>query len=123
MNQNTNTKIESKIHEDLSPTRNLTGLHLKIVMASDPSKEVIMTGFNSYQQSPDNFNSTVGEITYDRGFLHNWIEFPVVSIPSGKNTIDFIGEVVSADVLPEALQIISIKDEYINVTLKTDFDK
>jgi len=33
MNQNTNTKIGSKIQEDLSPTRNLTGLHLKIVVA------------------------------------------------------------------------------------------
>jgi len=33
MNQKTDTKIESKIHEDLSPTRNLTGLHLKIVAA------------------------------------------------------------------------------------------
>ena len=33
MDQNTDTKIESKIHEDLSPTRNLTGLHLKIVAA------------------------------------------------------------------------------------------
>ena len=32
MNQKTNTtKIESKIREDLSPTRNLTGLHLRIV--------------------------------------------------------------------------------------------
>ena len=33
MNQETDTKIKSKIHEDLSPTRNLTGLHLKIVAA------------------------------------------------------------------------------------------
>ena len=33
MNQNTSTNIESKISEDLSPTRNLTGLHLKIVGA------------------------------------------------------------------------------------------
>ncbi len=33
MNQNTDINIESKIHEDLSPTRNLTGLHLKIVAA------------------------------------------------------------------------------------------
>ena len=31
MNQNIDTKIENKIHEDLSPTRNLTGIHLKIV--------------------------------------------------------------------------------------------
>jgi len=33
MNQNTSTNIENKISEDLSPTRNLTGLHLKIVAA------------------------------------------------------------------------------------------
>ena len=33
MNQNSDTKIENKIIEDLSPTRNLTGLHLKIVAA------------------------------------------------------------------------------------------
>ena len=31
MNQNPDKKIESKIREDLSPTRNLTGFHLKIV--------------------------------------------------------------------------------------------
>ncbi len=33
MNQKPESNIESKIHEDLSPTRNLTGLHLKIVAA------------------------------------------------------------------------------------------
>ena len=33
MNQDIDTKIENKIHEDLSPTRNLTGFHLKIVGA------------------------------------------------------------------------------------------
>ena len=33
MNQKPESKIESKIHEDLSPTRNLTGIHLKIVAA------------------------------------------------------------------------------------------
>ena len=31
MNQSINAKVENKISEDLSPTRNLTGLHLKIV--------------------------------------------------------------------------------------------
>jgi len=31
MNQSINDKVESRISEDLSPTRNLTGLHLKIV--------------------------------------------------------------------------------------------
>jgi len=33
MNQGIDTNIENKISEDLSPTRNLTGLHLKIVAA------------------------------------------------------------------------------------------
>ena len=33
MSLNTSTKIKSKIQEDLSPTRNLTGFHLKIVAA------------------------------------------------------------------------------------------
>ncbi len=33
MNQKPESKIESKIHEDLSPTKNLTGIHLKIVAA------------------------------------------------------------------------------------------
>jgi len=33
MNQSIDTKIENKISEDLSPTKNLTGLHLKIVSA------------------------------------------------------------------------------------------
>ena len=104
------------------PIDDTTG-NLKIVMASDVTKDVVMTGFNRYHQSPKMFSSIVGTITYDKGKLHSWIHFPIVSIPSGKNTIDFIGEIVSADVLPEILQIISIKDEYINVTLKTDFDK
>ena len=31
MNQSISDKVDSKIKEDLSPTRNLTGLHLKIV--------------------------------------------------------------------------------------------
>ena len=33
MNQNISTDIKNKISEDLSPTRKLTGLHLKIVAA------------------------------------------------------------------------------------------
>ena len=31
MNQNIKTGVEAKINEDLSPTKNLTGIHLKIV--------------------------------------------------------------------------------------------
>ena len=33
MNQKVETSVQSKIHEDLSPTRNLSGVHLKIVAA------------------------------------------------------------------------------------------
>ncbi len=32
MNHETSSKIENKISEDLSPTKKLTGLHLKIVL-------------------------------------------------------------------------------------------
>ena len=31
MNQNIQSKIKDKIQEDISPTRNLSGIHLKIV--------------------------------------------------------------------------------------------
>ena len=33
MNQSISEKVKDKINEDLSPTKNLTGLHLKIVAA------------------------------------------------------------------------------------------
>ena len=33
MNQVINEKVKNKINEDLSPTRNLTGFHLKVVAA------------------------------------------------------------------------------------------
>ena len=33
MSQSTSEKVKNKINEDLSPTKNLTGLHLKIVAA------------------------------------------------------------------------------------------
>ena len=56
MNQNTNTKIESKIHEDLSPTRNLTGLHLKIVLAI----AIIWSLFQLWYASPFPFWFNIG---------------------------------------------------------------
>jgi TRAP transporter 4TM/12TM fusion protein len=56
MNQNTNTKIESKIHKDLSPTRNLTGLHLKIVMAI----AIIWSLFQLWYASPFPFWFNIG---------------------------------------------------------------
>ncbi len=56
MNQNINTKIENKISEDLSPTRNLTGLHLKIVAAI----AIIWTLFQLWYASPFPFWFNIG---------------------------------------------------------------
>ena len=51
-----NTKIQSKIHEDLSPTRNLTGLHLKIVVAI----AIIWSLFQLWYASPFPFWFNIG---------------------------------------------------------------
>jgi len=56
MNQNTSTNIESKISEDLSPTRNLTGLHLKIVAAI----AIIWSLFQLWYASPFPFWFNIG---------------------------------------------------------------
>jgi len=56
MNQNTNTNIESKISEDLSPTRNLKGLHLKIVVAIG----IIWSLFQLWYASPFPFIFNIG---------------------------------------------------------------
>ena len=56
MNQNSDTNIESKIHEDLSPTRNLTGLHLKIVAAI----AIIWSLFQLWYASPFPFIFNIG---------------------------------------------------------------
>ena len=48
MNQNIQKKIKDKISEDLSPTRNLTGLHLKIVA----SIAILWTAFQLWIASP-----------------------------------------------------------------------
>ncbi len=56
MNQDIDTKIESKIHEDLSPTRNLTGLHLKIVAAI----AIIWSLFQLWYASPFPFWFNIG---------------------------------------------------------------
>ena len=48
MNQNIDSKIENKISEDLSPTKNLTGLHLKIVAAI----AIIWSFFQLWYASP-----------------------------------------------------------------------
>ncbi len=56
MNKDIDTKIESKIHEDLSPTRNLGGLHLKIVAAI----AIIWSLFQLWYASPFPFWFNIG---------------------------------------------------------------
>ena len=56
MNRNTSTEIESKISEDLSPTKNLTGLHLKIVVAI----AIIWSLFQLWYASPFPFWFNIG---------------------------------------------------------------
>ena len=56
MNQNIDTKIESKISEDLSPTRNLSGIHLKIVAGI----AIIWSLFQLWYASPFPFWFNIG---------------------------------------------------------------
>ena len=56
MINNINSKIQSKIHEDLSPTRNLTGLHLKIVATI----AIIWSLFQLWYASPFPFIFNIG---------------------------------------------------------------
>ena len=56
MDQNTDTKIESKISEDLSPTRNLKGIHLKIVFGI----AIIWSLFQLWYASPFPFWFNIG---------------------------------------------------------------
>ena len=56
MNQNVDTKIESKISEDLSPTRNLSGIHLKIVAGI----AIIWSLFQLWYASPFPFWFNIG---------------------------------------------------------------
>ncbi|MDB4160204.1 TRAP transporter permease [Candidatus Pelagibacter sp.] len=56
MNQSINGKVEDKISEDLSPTRNLTGLHLKIV----GSIAIIWSLFQLWYASPFPFMFDIG---------------------------------------------------------------
>ena len=56
MNQNIQSKIKDKISEDLSPTRNLSGLHLKIVA----SIAILWTAFQLWIASPFPFVFNIG---------------------------------------------------------------
>ena len=56
MDQNNNSKVESKIKEDLSPTKNLKGLHLKIVLTI----AIIWSLFQLWYASPFPFMFGIG---------------------------------------------------------------
>ena len=56
MNQSINENVKSKINEDLSPTRNLTGFHLKVVAAI----AIIWSLFQLWYASPFPFMFNVG---------------------------------------------------------------
>ena len=56
MSEAINEKIKSKISEDLSPTKNLTGLHLKIVAAI----AIIWSLFQLWYASPFPFWFNIG---------------------------------------------------------------
>ena len=58
MTQSFSEKIKSKINEDLSPTKNLTGLHLKIVAAI----AIIWSLFQLWYASPLPFILDFGKI-------------------------------------------------------------
>ena len=56
MNQIISDKVESKIKEDLSPTRNLTGFHLKVVATI----AIIWSLFQLWYASPFPFMFNIG---------------------------------------------------------------
>ncbi len=56
MSQNTSTKITSKIQEDLSPTRNISGLHLKVVACI----AIVWSLFQLWYASPFPFWFNIG---------------------------------------------------------------
>ena len=56
MNQNIQSKIVDKISEDLSPTRNLTGIHLQIVFGI----AILWTFFQLWYASPFPFWFDIG---------------------------------------------------------------
>ena len=56
MNQTISKKVKNKIKEDLSPTRNLTGLHLKIVATI----AIIWSLFQLWYASPFPFMFNIG---------------------------------------------------------------
>jgi hypothetical protein len=98
----------------------LTG-NLQIVNAED-GEDITMENIATVVGNARSFGGVVGKVNYKEGKLYDWAPFPIVSLTTGTDMLDFIGEVNPVDVIPENLQIISIRDEYVNVTMITDFD-
>jgi TRAP transporter 4TM/12TM fusion protein len=99
MNQNIQNKIKNKISEDLSPTRNLTGLHLKIVA----SIAILWTIFQLWIASPFPFVFNFGMINglparaVHLGFALT-LTFLIYPISRGKkiSTIDILISLIAA---------------------------
>ena len=99
MDQNIKNKIEDKISEDLSPTRNLVGLHLKIVV----SIAILWTIFQLWIASPFPFIFNFGMINglparaVHLGFALT-LTFLIYPISRGKkiSTIDILISLIAA---------------------------
>ena len=99
MNQNIQNKIKDKISEDLSPTRNLTGLHLKIVA----SIAISWTIFQLWIASPFPFIFNFGMINglparaVHLGFALT-LTFLIYPVSRGKkiSTIDILISLIAA---------------------------
>ena len=99
MNQNIQNKIKNKISEDLSPTRNLTGLHLKVVA----SIAILWTIFQLWIASPFPFVFNFGMINglparaVHLGFALT-LTFLIYPVSRGKkiSTIDILISLIAA---------------------------
>ena len=65
MNKNLDKKIENKIKEDLSPARNLTGIHLKIVAS-------IAIIWSLFQFRSRESRKSIGQYHYERYLGRDW---------------------------------------------------
>ena len=126
MNQNIQSKIQDKISEDLSPTRNLTGLHLKIVA----SIAILWTVFQLWIASPFPFIFNFGMINglparaIHLGFALT-LTFLIYPISRGKK-ISIIDILISLIAAFCCLYIYFFYDQIINrggILLKYSFGK
>ena len=84
MSDSISSKIKNKISEDLSPTRNITGFHLKIVSTI----AIIWSLFQLWYASPFPFMLNIG-ITGQNGFIGNHLSNAIKLLPNEFKLIDF----------------------------------